>query len=235
MTLERVYKCQFCGKGFKRQVWYNKHTCEKRKRFEERFNVSTIKAHKLFTHWQRRSGFSRQGKGKTMDEFLKSPYFLSFKALAEFGVENKISSTFKYLDWLIELRLPDRQWCEMKTLKSYFDHERVAENAEVQTKETLTHMRLWANEQQKPLKEFFRIITPSRVVSMVRMNQLSPWVLLGYEASLNQLINRLDETVLQILNEHINIDYWIEKIDRDHSSVEKMKSLLNEALRHDTV
>lgn len=208
--------------------------CVKKRRFLQKNSINTRNAHKLFTHWQRTAGIMKRGKTKTLDEFCRSPYYNLFMKLEEFVREVNVVSGYRYIDWLVEKRIPEKTWFDEKGLNNYHEYMRRTEDPCIQVENTCNHIKEWCHNKNISTKMFFISITPGQALNMVRSNQLSPWVLFGYKPSLEGLVSRIDSDVLHNLNDHINLNYWLDKIEGDQDSVDlvsaKCKDLLNDVV-----
>ncbi len=227
---ERKYKCTFCGRDFVRKTWYDKHMCDKKQRFLDRNNITVIKAHRLFNHWQRRTKLLRRGQEKSMEEFTRSPFYKAFVRLSEFTSNEYVVSGFKYIDWLVENEIPEPKWCNPRDLDEYRAYIRESEKPEEQAETSCRNIRVWCADNGIVMPDFFKVITPGQALNMVRENKLSPWVMIGYEKCRDELVSRFGDDMLFTLNEHINVPYWVEKIEGDAEGVAKVRSVLDEKL-----
>ncbi len=230
MALPRRYRCTFCDKDFVRKSWYDRHSCEKKRRFIDKNEITTINAYRLFTHWQKRSKLLRRGKEKPMDDFLKSPYYKLFIKLAEFTERVYVVSHFKYLDWLIDKRVPESDWFKEHGMQDYQDYIRSSEDPEDQAHDTCVHIRSWCDDRGINAGDFFASITPGQALNMIRANELSPWVLFGYKPATDILVARMGAELLQKLNEHVNVHYWLNKVDQDKGSANRVTKYCDENL-----
>lgn len=229
--MKRTFRCSFCSKEFKREVWYKKHACTKKQRFLDENNLHNIAGHRLFNYWQERTGLLRLGKPKTFEEYCKSPYFNTFKRLAEFVDENSddIITGFKYVDWLVDQDIKEQAWFHKRGLERYRDWLRRKEEPEQQAEETCKNILEWCEGRAEEPREFFKRITPGQALSMIRRNQLSPWVLFAYDPATIDLLDRFHGETLFTLREHINIEYWLNKAT-DEESVAKVSRICQERL-----
>lgn len=227
---ERKFTCTFCRRDFVRKTWYEKHMCDKKQRFMDRNNITVIKAHRLFNHWQQRAKLMRRGREKTIEEYCKSPMFGAFKRLAEFTTSEYVVSGFKYVDWLVDNKIPEAKWCNPRDLDDYRAYLRATEEPQKQAETSCKNIRVWCTDNGISMPEFFTTISPGQALNMVRENKLSPWVLLGYQPCVDGLTSRFKPELLFTLNEHINVPYWLEKTEADTDGVAKVNEVLTERL-----
>lgn len=226
MALARKFVCKFCTRAFTRKSWFDRHKCEKRKRFEEKNDIHVIAARRLFNHWQRRTGLLRRGKEKTIAEFLKSPYYNAFKNLATYTTNNRVVSAYKYVDWLVDNSIPDSRWCSQPNLDEYKNYLRETEDPGIQADTSLRNILEWCEDKNVLPENFFASITPGQALNMVRSNQLCPWVLFGYDSSMIDLVERIRDggETWRALDDHINVRYWLEKVGKDTDSRERVNA-----------
>ena len=227
---ERKFTCTFCRRDFVRKTWYEKHMCDKKQRFMDRNNITVINAHRLFNHWQQRAKLMRRGREKTIEEYCKSPMFGAFKRLAEFTTSEYVVSGFKYVDWLVDNKIPEAKWCNPRDLDDYRAYLRATEEPQKQAETSCKNIRVWCTDNGISMPEFFTTISPGQALNMVRENKLSPWVLLGYQPCVDGLTSRFKPELLFTLNEHINVPYWLEKTEADTDGVAKVNEVLTERL-----
>lgn len=227
MTLKKTYKCHFCGKTFKRETWFNKHECEKKRRFMDRHDIDTIRAHRVYNHWQRRTGLLRGGKVRTMDQFLNSAMYGAFKKLVEFARDQNLFSAFKYIDYIVDRDIKERDWYKDDNIERFKAYLRKTEKPEAQARATRRFIEDYcaAREDIEP-ETFFEQVSPTRAIDMVRDNAITPWVLFGYDPALDGLCSRINGENLAMLDELVNVDRWASKIERDPEGREIVKRVM---------
>lgn len=213
MAIAKLYQCVFCEKEFTRRSWYDKHKCTKKKRFAEANNLTTIMAQKLFVHWMGKHHLKRNLKVSPMTEFVASPFYNAFVKLSTFCQTGHVVSAHKYLDWLIQKNIPERNWTHAKNLDAFREFTRDHEDVAEQVEKSFRHIRAWAVKTTNPVAEFFNKIDPIEALIMVRHNQLMPWVLLGFDTSVQKLVSRMGQEQTMALDEFINLEYWLTKLE----------------------
>lgn len=229
MPLLKKYKCAFCDREFTREVWYRRHSCEKKKRFEQANSIHVQQAHRLFTHWQKRSGLMRRGRSKTMEEFVKSPFFNTFLKLVKYASENYLISAFTYMDWLVEEGVPDYQWTNRDMVEKFKADYRRFEVPMEQVKHTVDNIRAWCASQGWAIKEFFAEVRAVDLLTMVIEGRMSPWVLFSYAPAL-EAIRRLDDETFLRLNEFINVEHWMDEVEKNQAQADDIVTFMKESL-----
>jgi hypothetical protein len=231
MPMPKTYKCVFCEKEFSRRSWYDKHQCAKKKRFSEANNLTAIMAQKLFAHWKHVNHFKKKTKLSPMAEFVASPLYNAFKKLALFTQTRHVISAHKYLDWLILQKIPERRWTMAKNLDAFLVHMREAEGVQEHVERSFRNIRAWCmGNGNVPVAEFFTKINPLEALIMVRQNRLMPWVLLGYDRSVKELVDRFGQDQVMVLDEFINLEYWLTKMEEHPDKKALAHSLSEEQL-----
>jgi hypothetical protein len=208
------YRCPYCNKSYTRESWYDKHklNCEKLKRFEQIHRMDFRRGLQLFNHWRVRNGFVHRGKTITAEKFINHWMYKSFMKLVRFTSENWVITSVRYLDFMIDHHVGDAKWCNEETLKLYREYIRRTEDPISQSKITCQIISDWCRQNQIDRKEFFAKIPPGQAFQMIAANRLSPWVLFGYDRSVQDLLSRVNDDWLSSVNEIINNKYWINKI-----------------------
>ena len=203
------FRCPYCNKAYARESWYRKHDCEKRRRFEQIHKMDFRRGLRLFSHWRRQ--FERRGKEITAEKFINHWMYNSFMNLVKFTSDNWVITSIRYLDFLIHFRIAEAKWTNEETLKTYREYIRRNEDPISQSKITFDAINSWCNTNSVDRREFFAKIPPGTALKMVATNQISPWVLFGYDRA-RDLLTRVNDDWLCTVNEYINNKYWIDKI-----------------------
>lgn len=215
-SMPSKFRCPYCQKVYSRESWFRKHDCEKRKRFEQVHNMDFIRGHHIYTHWRRRNGWLRRSKEPTAQEFIGSPFYTSFMNLVKFTQENWVISSMRYLDFLIDMRIAEAKWMHDETLRSYRDHIRRNDDPMEQIKTTYEAVKKWCEKNEIAPIQFFAKIGPGTALQMVTTNQISPWVLFGYDRSISDLLGRVNDDWMCSVNEFLNTNYWIGRLKASH-------------------
>jgi hypothetical protein len=215
------FRCSYCNKSYSRKSWYEKHLldCEKKKRFEQIHNMDFIRALNLFIHWRRRGGWLKRGEDTNSKEFAMkfTDHFMYkvFTDLAKFTTENWVITSIRYLNFCIDHHVADKKWTNEETLKLYREYIRRTEDPINQSKMTIQIIKDYCERNHIDRREFFMKVPTGTAYQMVIANQISPYVLFGYDRSREGLLSRVNDDWLCSVNQFINNKYWISKITGD--------------------
>ncbi len=225
------FRCAYCNKGYTRESWFRKHRCAKQDRFEQRNRMDFRQGLRLYTHWRVRNGYVTRGKPVTAEKFVSSQFYNAFMTLVKYTSDNWVITSIRYLDFLIDYHIGDAKWTNDDTLKTYREYIRRHEDPISQSKITYEAIISWCDKNSVDRREFFVKIPPGVALKMIASNQLSPWVLFGYDRA-RDLLNRVNDDWLCSVNEYINNKYWIGKIadseDRQRSIQTECERLFGE-------
>lgn len=239
-TLERVYKCQFCGKSFARKPWFTRHTCAKKRKFEQTNDVITQHAFRLFTYWMGIQNLTRRGKAHDFDKFLASPLKGAFLNLVMYSRENGIHSPYSYVDWLVQNRVPERNWCnpEPSWLDQFKVHTNQQDDPEDQALNTVREIEKWIldDPEKRTPQDFFDKLSPGVLLTLVRQRRIRPWVLFTYEPVMSKWLDddNYDAEIFYRIDDIVNCDHWATKIEQNPDGAALVKAVMDQLWQYQT-
>lgn len=238
MTLERVNRCQFCGKTFVRKSWFARHTCAKKRKFEETNDAVVQHAYRVYTYWMRAQGLLKKNKEPNLDKFLKSPYKKSMVDLILFCRSNGIASPYSYIDWLLSKRIMAKYWLDESRIEEYLVYTNKHEDPEEQAIWSLNHIERWVleNPEERTVEQFFERLTAGTILSLVRQKKIKPWVLFTYEPIASKWLDdeHYNPEVFYKIDDIINCGYWSDKIDETPDAVETVGEVMEQLWTYQT-
>lgn len=217
------FRCPYCNKLYARESWFRKHQCEKRKRFEQTHRIDFRRGLSIYTHWRIRNGYVRRGKEVTPQDFINSPFYTSFMNLVQFTSDNWVITSIRYMDFLIDLRIAEAKWTSEETLDQYRDFVRRNEDPISQSNTTYEAIKSWCEKNSVDKCQFFAKVSPGTALKMIASNQISPWVLFGYDRAIN-LLERVNDDWLGAVNEYINNKYWLSRINGSEGTKQSIQA-----------
>lgn len=222
--LERVHRCQFCGKTFARKSWFQRHLCAKKRKFEETNDVVVQQAFRVYVFWLREAGLLKKKHNPDFDKFLKSPYKRSFVNLIMYTREQGFVSPYTYVEWLIAKRIPEPRWTseETKHLDAFREYVGMNEDPEEQSLATMRNIENWILElpEERNAKMFFDRLSAGSILTLVRKRFIKPWPLFVYPPIADKWL--ADDThnrdVFYRIDDIVNCNYWADKMTEEPES-----------------
>jgi hypothetical protein len=239
-TIDRVNKCQFCGKKFIRKSWFLRHSCAKKKKFEATNDVVYQHAFRVYSYWMQLLKLSRKGKEPTFDQFCKSPKFTLFVNVVEFAKEYNITSLYTYIEWLVAKRVNESNWCSKQTqhMDLFKQYSLEYEDPVDQTFATKKQIERWILEKpnERTAEVFFSKLTAGNILTMVRQGMIKPWPLLAYAPIADRWLSDefYNADVFYRISDIINCNYWADKISEDIESVEIVTEIMDQLWQSQT-
>jgi hypothetical protein len=221
------FRCPYCQRVYARESWYRKHqeVCEKKQKFEQTHNMDFIRGHHLYTHWLRKNRWLRRKEEPTATDFINDKLFYNkFMELVKFTTDNWVITGMKYLDYLIDHGVGGPKWCSEETLRAYRDYIRRNDDPINQTRTTVDVIMKWCEKNEVDRREFFAKVGPGIAFQMVVSNQISPWVLFGYDRAISDLLSRVTGDWVCSVNEFLNNTYWINRIKNSPDTKEAIQT-----------
>jgi hypothetical protein len=238
-TLERVNRCQFCGKTFVRKSWAARHTCTKKRKFEASVDVNVQYAYRLYTYWMQRQKLAKRGKDPSFEKFLSSPIKSAFCKLVTFCSEQDITSPYSYVDWLIVTGKPERTWYDDSSiiLDKFRTFTTENEDPLAQATQTLMYIERWLLEDEtRTPEEFFDKLTPGMILTLVRQRKIQPWPLFTYDPIVSRWLDKgvYNADVFFRIDGVVNCDYWANKIAESPETAVAVTTIMDQIWQYQT-
>lgn len=234
MTIERHNKCQFCGKTFLRKAWFLRHSCKKKKQFEETNDIVVQQAFRVYAYWAKKTKVLPANRVPKMESFLKSNLKTPFVNMMMYTREHGIMSPYTYVDWIIAKRITQKDWVNEERLDEFKtfigEHESPLDHAEI----TLREIEKWLMDDEERIpNDFFDYLTPGTILTLLRQGRIKPWVLFAYPPVRDKWLGETDNTynaeVYHRIDDMVNCPYWAEKFvnepDGETTVIEVMSRL----------
>lgn len=223
---ETVKSCDHCGASFKTLGGFNRHKCAKARLIEEIGDIGLARAYDAFDFWYRYNGFGKK-KGKSYQDFLKSPYFKLFTALEKTSIDSRIGPIKEYIRWISDRRIPSSDWTNNDVIMKYRTESSKNVDAEKHVMQSLEQIAAWCDLKGYSIETFFSNIGPGEAAQWVHVGKLSPWILLATDR-LSELLSRMtDEQILYFTN-MFDIDYWEKRAKQSPEKIDVVKRIISE-------
>lgn len=223
---EVLYKCDFCGKGFKKESTLIVHMCK----YKSRWMIDQNEKHVKFGFYVYKRFYDlnfRLKKEKTFFDFIKSQYYNSFVRFGKYVQDRYIVYPEKFVDFLIKNAIPLKRWCDDDIYQEFLKYLLKNEPVEQAVERNLLVMEQWAKETGHDWKEFFRKVETPKATHMIMNGKISPWILYCCsEGSI--LLERLSEEQINMVMDYIDPSFWDKKIKENYDDVKLIETTLKE-------
>lgn len=218
------YACTHCGKAFEREQSLMVHTCEKKRRWEERNSETTTLAFSIYRHFYE---LNFPGRKVTLEGFLKSTHYTIFIRIAYYMRDTDVISIPAYTEWLVTCKVKVDQWATDTMYMAFVKHHLLAENAEDALLRTIATMEAQSAVMGVSWVDFFATISPARFVLLVNNGRLSPWVILNLSQP-EVIFSRLSDEQLNLISDILNVKQWRGKFISSRETHDLIKRTLKE-------
>lgn len=218
------FKCEYCGRSFKREGSLVKHMCTQKQRHLQKDAQHVRLGYKFFNDWYRRAMGTK--KQKTYEEFAKSKYYGAFVRFGLYTLESRVLSPDRYLEWLIVNKINLAQWDKDSVYNRYLTDASKKETPERALERFVIHAQDWAERTGHHWSLYWNEVNVNRMVYDIKMGKISPWVLLSYPPARTRL-EELPHEMLSEVADTIDLAYWNRKIDVNKPTVAWIKEVMS--------
>lgn len=219
-------KCHFCEKSFKGERTLAVHMCPKKKRH---LDLGTIGSMLGFRVFQRFYDLNSKAKTpKSTDDFIHSKYYLSFVKFGRHLSDLNAIDTNAFVDYVISNSYGIDDWCKDSVYIKFLKRHIEEEHFERAIERTLLEMQTWCDSNNSSITACFREINTFEATNLIKNGRFSPWVLYLSESG-GELLDKMSEEQLTMLNETLDPVLWKEKFMKQKDNVILVKEVLKSA------
>jgi hypothetical protein len=223
---EQPFNCVHCGKAFMKEKTLIAHMCEQKRRVlqkdEKRVQVGFFAYNRFYQLTQNAK------KQKAYSDFCKSAFYNAFVKFGSFV--NNVNPLYpeRFVDFVIKSGVKLDHWCRDELYDKYLADLVKIEPVESAVQRSLQYMMEWADEESADFTHYFRYVNINRAVYHIRDGKISPWVVMNCPSGVEMLKSFNDEQ-LEIVNQILDIGFWVKKFKNDPGDVAFVKEVLKEA------
>jgi len=222
----QIYKCDFCKEKFEIETKLYSHLCEKKRKFQQRDNKTVKLGFMLFQQFCKRKA---NRNIPTLDSFENSSLYSSFVGFAQYLHTINAINPIGFIDFLLTANIGINKWKMEKFYQRYVRELSKTEDPYVAMERNILLMQQWSVQTGEEWTEFFRKVAPPQALLWIKSGRLSPWLLFSCPESSSEMLKRMSEEQLKMVNEFIDSKYWEIKLSRHVEEVEYIKKIMNEA------
>ena len=221
-----TYTCQYCRKDFVREPSLAVHSCEPRRRRQERDEPGVRLGFMAYLKfYELTQGSARL---KTHDDFCESSYYRAFVKFGRYCVAVRAVNPARFTEWLLKNNKKIDRWCTDTMYTEYLvDYLRV-ENVNDALARAMEFGIDWSEQTGNPAEDCLRYGNTNAMVYAVTAGRISPWIIYNCESG-QKFLSELDATQIAMIWPYIDSDVWMKKFADYVADQEYVKEMLQKA------
>lgn len=217
--------CQYCDKEFKSERTLAAHMCVRKKRVLEKDTIGCNLGLRVFQRFYELT--TRSKKPKTLDDFIRSRYYLAFVKFARHMADLNPIEPSMFVDYIISNGFDMNEWCSDKVYHLYLKKLVEEEHIDRALERSLYFMDEWCKENKCELNEFFNTVSTFEAVTVLQSARVSPWLLFVTDSGI-QLLNRMSNEQISMIESIIDQSTWANKVRNNKDDVKTLRAILKE-------
>lgn len=219
--------CSFCNKTFVRESSLINHCCIKKQRWLDKDQKDSVLA---YYAWERFYSLTKASSKKNLSvlDFINSRYYNDFLKLAAFVHRYNIIHPKEYIDFLIKNSIRLNLWYTEASYEKFIKYFVSKEDPYSGVERSVRFIEKWADQKDKNIEDFFKDVNTNIAVNALRSGKISPWLIYISDNS-NNLLDRLDDSQIKLIQDVINPVVWKIKLSKFKSEVRELKKILESA------
>jgi hypothetical protein len=167
-------------------------------------------------------------KQKPYSDFCKSAYYNAFVKFGSFI--NNVNPLYpeRFIDYVIKSGVKLDHWCRDELYDKYLTELVKIEPVESAVQRSLQYMMEWGDENNANFAHYFNYVSVNRAVHNIRDGKISPWMVMNSAGGVD-LLKKFSNEQLELVNQTLDIPFWIKKIRDNPADVALVKEVCKEA------
>ena len=221
-----TYTCQYCRKDFVREASLAVHSCEPRRRRQERDEAGVRLGFQAYLKfYELTQGSARL---KTHDDFCESSYYRAFVKFGRYCVAVRAVNPARFTEWLLKNNKKIDRWCTDVMYTEYLVEYLRVENVNDALARAMEFGISWSEETGNPAEDCLRYGNTNAMVYAVTAGRISPWIIYNCESG-QKFLSELDATQIAMIWPYIDSDVWMKKFADYVADQEYVKEMLQKA------
>ena len=221
-----TYTCQYCRKDFVREASLAVHSCEPRRRRQERDEAGVRLGFQAYLKfYELTQGSARL---KTHDDFCESSYYRAFVKFGRYCVAVRAVNPARFTEWLLKNNKKIDRWCTDVMYTEYLVEYLRVENVNDALARAMEFGISWSEETGNPAEDCLRYGNTNAMVYAVTAGRISPWIIYNCESG-QKFLSELDATQIAMIWSYIDSDIWMKKFADYVADQEYVKEMLQKA------
>jgi hypothetical protein len=220
------FACVHCGQAYTREESFMAHQCEPKRRLQQRNEVGVrIGLQAWCRFYELSQGTARF---KTYEDFAKSTLYTAFVKFGRYCHNIRAINVDRFIDFVLKNNFKIDHWCREKIYDKFLLQLLTTEAAEDALARSIEHMQEWAESTGANYNDYFKNVSPSRLVQDIRNGRITGWCLYCSDSGVNAL-SQLNEEQINLIWAYIDSDVWQKKLKNYVADSELARHVLKEA------
>jgi len=220
------YTCQYCRKDFVKETSLTVHSCEPRRRRQERSERGVELGFQAYIKFYEMTQGS--AKQKTFDDFAGSPYYKAFVKFGRYCVSIRAINPARFMEWVLKQNKKIDNWCSDTVYTEYLMFYLRVENVTDALARAMEFGIDWSEKTGNPPQDCLRYGGTNAMVYAVTAGRVSPWVIFNSESG-QKFLSELNPEQVAIVYPYINVDHWQQRFRDYPADQEYAKEILTQA------
>ena len=220
------YTCQFCKKDFVRETSLAVHSCEPRRRRQERSERGVELGFQAYIKFYEMTQGS--AKLKTYDDFCSSPYYKAFVKFGRYCVSIRAINPARFMEWVLKQNKKIDHWCSDTVYTEYLAFYLRVENVNDALARAMEFGIDWSEKTGNPPHDCLRYGGTNAMVYAVTAGRISPWIIFNSESG-QHFLSELNQEQIALVYPYIDVDHWQKRFQDYPADQEYAKDILKQA------
>jgi len=199
---QNTFKCEYCKKSFQKETTLLAHSCEKKRRWQNKDNQDVLVGFSSYDLFYR---IEMQSKPKEYKDFVDSQYYTAFVKFGAYCLNTKVIDQEQFTRWLIKNKVKLKDWPTDKMYLLFVQDHVKRESVERALERFVEHAA-----ETDYFDTFWESASGYVIADWVEMGKISPWLLISSNRAQTALETMSSECMTRIAN-CIDADYWGKK------------------------
>ena len=220
------YTCQFCKKDFVKETSLTVHSCEPRRRRQERSERGVELGFQAYIKFYEMTQGS--AKLKTYDDFCSSPYYKAFVKFGRYCVSIRAIYPARFMEWVLKQNKKIDHWCSDTVYTEYLAFYLRVENVNDALARAMEFGIDWSEKTGNPPHDCLRYGGTNAMVYAVTAGRISPWIIFNSESG-QHFLSELNQEQIALVYPYIDVDHWQKRFQDYPADQEYAKDILKQA------
>lgn len=220
------YTCQYCKKDFMKEASLAVHSCEPRRRREEKDEAGVRLGFQAYIKFYELTQGS--AKLKTFDDFADSPYYKAFVKFGRYCVDVRAINPARFTEWVLKQNKKLDHWAKDSVYTEYLQDYLKVENVNDALARAIEFSIDWSEQHNAKPEDCLRYGNENSMTYAVSTGRISPWVIYCSDSG-QKFLHELDQTQIAMIWSIIDADYWMRKFKDYPADYEYAKEMLTKA------